>query len=213
MVMSGTGTLTNNTDEWWWRVKNPNTEWGTQQGWRNTDSRHQTAARIRNANRNRELGTVCEDIDNDLTMERRNWWVFEGAWMSCSWHCQRGSAEALISGDGSVTPTHIYTHTHHNSNTGREGSNELVNRDSTPLLRTPPGVPRFPYLSIVIIDKRVIQYVSSRYPTSLLRTVTLPVHQVLKSASPPSWVQNTIYRKCGFPVYESRRGGEPGLAD
>ncbi len=130
MVMSGTGTLTNNTDEWWWRVKNPNTEWGTQQGWRNTDSRHQTAARIRNANRNRELGTVCEDIDNDLTMERRNWWVFEGAWMSCSWHCQRGSAEALISGDGSVTPTHIYTHTHHNSNTGREGSNELVNRDS-----------------------------------------------------------------------------------
>ncbi len=79
-----------------------------------------------------------------------------------------------------------------------------------PPLGTPPGVPRLPYLSIVIIDKGVVQDVSSRYPTSLLWTVTFPVHQVLKSASPPSWVQNTIDRISGFPVYESRRGGNRG---
>jgi hypothetical protein len=76
-----------------------------------------------------------------------------------------------------------------------------------PSLGTPPGVPRLPYLPIVIIDKGVIQDVSSRYPTSLLRTVTFPVHQVLESASPPSRVQNTIDRISRFPVYETRRGG------
>ncbi len=72
-------------------------------------------------------------------------------------------------------------------------------------LRTPPGVPRWTYLTIVIIDKRVIQYVSSRHPTPLLRTVTLPVHQVLESASPPPRVQNTLDRINRFPIYESRR--------
>jgi hypothetical protein len=76
-----------------------------------------------------------------------------------------------------------------------------------PPLRTPPGVPRCSYLAIVIIDQGVIQYVSRRHPTSLLWTVTLPVHQVLESASPPSRVQYTIYRISGFPIYESRRGG------
>ncbi len=76
-----------------------------------------------------------------------------------------------------------------------------------PPLGTPPGVPSQTYLPIVIIDKGVIQNVPSRYPTSLLRTVTFPVHQVLKSASPPSRVQNTTYRISKFPIYESRRGG------
>ncbi len=80
-----------------------------------------------------------------------------------------------------------------------------MNRDSTLPLRTPPDVPRWTYLTIVIIDKRVIQYVSSRHPTPLLRTVTLPVHQVLESASPPPRVQNTRDRINRFPIYESRR--------
>ena len=75
------------------------------------------------------------------------------------------------------------------------------------LLRTPPGVLRTPYLSIVIIDQGVIQNVSGRYPTSLLRTVTFPVHQVLKPASPPSRIQNTIYQIGGLPIYETRRVG------
>ncbi len=64
-----------------------------------------------------------------------------------------------------------------------------MNRDSTnppapPSLGTPPGVPGQTYLPIVIIDKGVIQNVPSRYPTSLLRTVTFPVHQVLKIRVP-----------------------------
>ncbi len=78
-------------------------------------------------------------------------------------------------------------------------------------LRTPPGVPRWTYLTIVIIDKRVIQYVSSRHPTPLLRTVTLPVHQVLESASPLPRVQNTLDRINRFPIYESRRWRNRGL--
>ncbi|XDV31389.1 hypothetical protein PO909_034088 [Leuciscus waleckii] len=69
---------------------------------------------------------------------------------------------------------------------------------------------RLLYLSIVIIDKGVIQNVSRRNPTPLLRTVTFPVHQVLDSASPPPRVQNTIYRISRFPIYEA--GEEPGLA-
>ncbi len=76
-----------------------------------------------------------------------------------------------------------------------------------PLLGKPPGVPRLPYLLIVIINKGVIQNVSGRHPTSLLRTVTFPVHQVLDSASPPPCVQDTIYRIRWFPFYESRRWG------
>ena len=76
-----------------------------------------------------------------------------------------------------------------------------------PPLGTPLGVPRRIYLSIEIIDKGVIQNVPSRYPTSLLRAVTLPVHQVLESASPPSRVQNTIDRKGGFPINKSWRRG------
>ncbi|KAL0147263.1 hypothetical protein M9458_057429, partial [Cirrhinus mrigala] len=67
-----------------------------------------------------------------------------------------------------------------------------------------------PYPLIVIIDKGVIQDVSGRYPTSLLRTVTFPVHQVLVSAPPPPRIQNTIDRIGGFPVYESRRWGNRG---
>ncbi len=77
-------------------------------------------------------------------------------------------------------------------------------------LRAPPGAPRRTYLAIEIIDKRVIQYVSRRHPTPLLRTVTLPVHQVLKSSSPPPRVQNTFYRISWFPIYETRRGGGGG---
>ncbi len=119
------------------------------------------------------------------------------------------------------TPTRTLTHTHNNEHetSRKHGINEPWQYPPPPPppppppLGTSPGVPRPPYLSIVIIDKGVIQDVSSRHPTSLLWTVTFPVHQVLKSASPPSWVQNTIDRISGFPVYESRRGGEPGLAD
>ncbi len=108
------------------------------------------------------------------------------------------------------TPTHTHTLTHITTSMRRAGSMGLMNRDSTP----PPPPLGPPYLSIVIIDKGVIQDVSSRHPTSLLWTVTFPVHQVLKSASPPSWVQNTIDRIRGFPVYELwRGGGEPGLVD
>ena len=79
-----------------------------------------------------------------------------------------------------------------------------------PPLGTPHGVPRLPYLSIVIIDKRVIQDVTSRNPTSLLRTVTFPIHQVLKSASPPPRIQDATDRIGWFPVYESRRWGNRG---
>ncbi len=75
------------------------------------------------------------------------------------------------------------------------------------LLRAPPGAIRGTYPSIVIIDKRVIQYVPCGNPTSLLRTVTFPVHQILESASPPSRVQNTFDRINGFPIYETRRWG------
>ena len=46
--------------------------------------------------------------------------------------------------------------------------------------------------------------------TSLLRTVTFPVHQVLKSVSPSPRVQNTIDRISRFPIYESRRGRNRG---
>ncbi len=70
----------------------------------------------------------------------------------------------------------------------------------------PLGAPSRSYLLIVIINKGVIQYIPGRNPTSLLRTVTLPVHQVLESSSPPPRVQNTIYRIGGFPIYESRQG-------
>ncbi len=77
-------------------------------------------------------------------------------------------------------------------------------------LGAPPGASRGTYLTIVIINKWMIQYVSSRNPTPLLRTVTLPVHQVLKSASPPPRVQNTFYRISKFPIYESRRWGNWG---
>ncbi len=73
-------------------------------------------------------------------------------------------------------------------------------------LGAPLGAPSRPYLLIVIINKGVIQYVPGRNPTSLLRSVTLPVHQVLKSLSPPPRVQNTIDRIGGLPIYESRRG-------
>ena len=51
----------------------------------------------------------------------------------------------------------------------------------------------------------MIQYVPGRNPTPLLRTVTLPVHQVLESTSPPPCVQNTINRINWFPIYDSRR--------
>ncbi len=73
-------------------------------------------------------------------------------------------------------------------------------------LGAPLGAPSRSYLLIVIINKGVIQYVPGRNPTSLLRTVTLPVHQVLESSSPPPRVKNTIDRIGGFPIYESLRG-------
>ncbi len=100
-------------------------------------------------------------------------------------------------------PTDTCSRTHI---TERGWDREPMNRDSTPPLVAPLGAPSRPYLLIVIINKGVIQYVSGRNPTSLLRTVTLPVHQVLKSSSPPPRVQNTIDRIGGFPIYESRRG-------
>ncbi len=108
------------------------------------------------------------------------------------------------------TPTHTHTHINNEHETRRKHRIHEPWQYPPPPLGTPPGVPRLPYLSIVIIDKGVVQDVSSPYPTSLLWTVTFPVHQVLKSASPPSWVQNIIDRISGSPVYESRRGGERG---
>ncbi len=99
------------------------------------------------------------------------------------------------------------THTQHNSTRDEKDPMNLWTVTVPPLLGKPPGVPRLPYLLIVIINKGVIQNVSGRHPTSLLRTVTFPVHQVLDSASPPPCVQDTIYRIRWFPFYESRRWG------
>ncbi len=111
------------------------------------------------------------------------------------------SESASIRHTHTQTPAHTHTHT-----TERGWDREPMNRDSTPPLGAPLGAPSRSYLLIVIINKGVIQYVPGRNPTSLLRTVTLPVHQVLESSSPPPRVQNTIYRIGGFPIYESRRG-------
>ncbi|RXN38198.1 endogenous retrovirus group K member 18 Pol -like protein [Labeo rohita] len=87
------------------------------------------------------------------------------------------------------------------------GSGEQDRRNVGRAEGTSPDVPSLLYLLIEIINKRVIQNVSSRYPTSLLRTVTFPVHQVLESASPPPRVQNTVDRIGRFPIYEPRRWG------
>ncbi len=106
----------------------------------------------------------------------------------------------------SHTPTdtcsHIRTQTRH----GEDGTGNPWTVTVPLPLGAPLGAPSRPYLLIVIINKGVIQYVPGRNPTSLLRTVTFPVHQVLKSSSPPPRVQNAIDRIGGFPIYESRRG-------
>ncbi len=110
----------------------------------------------------------------------------------------------------SITHTHrhllTHTHTHTQTRHGEDGTGN-PRTVTVPLpLGAPLGAPSRPYLLIVIINKGVIQYVLGRNPTSLLRTVTFPVHQVLKSSSPPPRVQNAIDRIGGFPIYESRRG-------
>ncbi len=68
-----------------------------------------------------------------------------------------------------------------------------MNRDSTPS----PKSASWRSLLILPVDCNH-QYVRwsnmspGRNPTSLLRTVTFPVHQVLESASPPAWISGCL---------------------
>ena len=162
--------------------------------------RHEELTKSRTKNLSRRgtgTGHTPRNNHNDLTTWEGNYWAYKGNW---DWW----PLETLINTTSNHTHTITFTQTHQHET----ADSWTV---TVPLsLGTPPGVPRQPYLSIVIIDKGVIQNVSSRYPTSLLRTVTLPVHQVLKSASPPSRVQNAMYQISGFPIYESRRWGNRG---
>ncbi len=130
--------------------------------------------------------------------------------MVMGWWKSAGTLIALIA--RVETPTRAHPHMCKQQWHETRRKQWITNRDSTLLLGTPPGVPRLPYLSIVIINKGVIQDVSGRYPTSLLRTVTFPVHQVLESASPSVSSHNTVYRIWWFPIYETRAVEEPGLA-
>jgi len=56
---------------------------------------------------------------------------------------------------------HAHRNMHNNKVTRQGGSSEDMNRDFTLPPIMPPDIPRHPYLSIVIIDKGVIQDVPS----------------------------------------------------
>ncbi len=187
-----------NSPAWWVLVSVKNPQRSRKQDSSATQRTHgKTRENTRRTGTGNDTGKLQQRSDNTRRKTRRYIdWLMEYSW--------RWWENQVISGNAHMKQS-VHTHTH----THKTRKKQRINKpwQYPPLLGTPPGVPRQTYLPIVIIDKGVIQDVPSRYPTSLLRTVTFPVHQVLESASPPSRVQNTVDRICRFPIYESRRWG------
>lgn len=62
-----------------------------------------------------------------------------------------------------------------------------------------------------LVNESAIQNVTSRNPASLLRTIALPVYQVLITSTPPSHIKEPPYRISRRPLNESRRRRDRGL--
>ncbi len=62
-----------------------------------------------------------------------------------------------------------------------------------------------------LVDESAIQNVASRNPASLLRTITLPVYQVLVTSTPTPHINKSPYRIGRRPLDESGRRGGRGL--
>ncbi len=62
-----------------------------------------------------------------------------------------------------------------------------------------------------LVDESAIQNVASRNPASLLRTITLPVYQVLVTSTPTPHINKSPYPICRRPLDESGRRGGRGL--
>ncbi len=77
---------------------------------------------------------------------------------------------------------------------------------------TPPGVPGgLTMTPMELVDESAIQNVASRNPASLLRTITLPVYQVLVASTPTPHINKSPYRIGRRPLDESGRRGGRGL--
>ncbi len=77
---------------------------------------------------------------------------------------------------------------------------------------TPPGVPGgLTTTPMELVDESAIQNVASRNPASLLRTITLPVYQVLVTSTPTPHINKSSYRIGRRPLDESGRRGGRGL--
>ncbi len=62
-----------------------------------------------------------------------------------------------------------------------------------------------------LVDESAIQNVASRKPASLLRTITLPVYQVLVASTPTPHINKSPYHIGRRPLDESGRRGGRGL--
>ncbi len=62
-----------------------------------------------------------------------------------------------------------------------------------------------------LVDESAIQNVASRNPASLLRTITLPVYQVLVTSTPTPHFNKLLYRIGRRSLDESGRRGGRGL--
>ncbi len=78
----------------------------------------------------------------------------------------------------------------------------------------PPGISRrLTMTPMELVYESAIQYVASRNPASLLRTITLPVYQILVASTPSPHINEPSYRVGRQPLDESgrRRGRGLGL--
>lgn len=92
----------------------------------------------------------------------------------------------------------------------QEGGGETQNLTVPPPSRGATWRPRLRRMpSIEVCKEGRIQDESPRHPGAVLRTITRPVHKILKTASSSPNIQNTIYYICRVTI--NQPGGRRGL--